>query len=79
MATGEWRPNRFVVFLIVSVLASIVILLIGLIIVPELASVINLEKLPDSYYENRIKEMPSTFLFAAGGATVVAVIRMFLK
>lgn len=79
MATGDWRPNRFVVFLIVSVFVSIIVLLIGIIIFPDLASIINLEKRPDSFYENRIKEMPSTFLFAAGGATVVAVIRMLLK
>ena len=79
MATGEWRPNRFVVFLIVSVFASIIILLIGLIIFSDLASIINLEKRPDSFYDNRIKEMPSTLLFAASGATLVAVIRMFLK
>ena len=79
MATGEWRPNRIVLFLIVSVFASIIILLIGITIFPEFASIINLEKHPDSFYENKIKEMPSTFLFAAGGATVVAVIRMLLK
>lgn len=79
MATGEWRPNRIVLFLIVSVFASIIILLIGIIIFPELASIINLEKLPDSFYENRINETPSTLLFAAGVATVVAVIRMLLK
>jgi len=79
VATGDWRPNRFVVFLIVSVFVSIIVLLIGIIIFPDLASIINLEKRPDSFYENRIKEMPSTFLFAAGGATVVAVIRMLLK
>lgn len=79
VATGEWRSKWPVVFLIVAIFAILIILLIGAIIYPELASILKLEKYPDSFYEDRIREKPSIFLFAAGVAVVVAIISRLLK
>jgi hypothetical protein len=53
--------------------------MIGMIIYPELASILKLERHPDSFYENRIRETPSQLLFAAGVAMVVAIIIRLLK
>jgi MFS family permease len=79
VATGEWRPKRPVIFLFVAIFAILIILLIGAIIYPELASILKLERHPDSFYENRIRETPSMLLFAAGVAMVVAIISRLLK
>ena len=79
MATGVWKPKWPIVCLIVAIFAILIILLIGAIIYPELASIIKLEKRPDIFYWNKIRETPSILLFAAGVAMLVAIISRLLK
>jgi hypothetical protein len=79
VATGVWKPKWPIACLIVAVFAILIILLIGAIIYPELASILKLEQRPSSFYWNKISETPSTLLFAAGVAMVVAIISRLWK
>ena len=79
VATGSWRPKWPVWALIIAVYAGIITLLITSLFFPDIAEVIKLERYPDSFYEDRIREKPSLLLFAAGVAAVVAIIRALLK
>lgn len=79
VATGSWRPKWPVWALIIAVYAGIITLLISSLFFPDIAEVIKLERYPDIFYEDRIREKPSLLLFAAGVAAVVAIIRALLK